>query len=223
MQAADPVEAGVCRRSALLVSLLVLAILAWTGCAAFVLGDVGAYGEHGFLENCQAALLVLSTLVAVHAAATGCGADRPVLLLFAWTSIGMALRELDLDQFEAVPLWLARLGSGRGRTLVLAVGYAALGTFTALQWRQQGRSVFALLRRRPVRLLIVAALLLIIGHYFEKQTSLAQHVFLEEAAELVAFGLILQVAVRLWLNSRQRGPRVVARGIGVASMSSRRH
>lgn len=223
MKPSDPPEAAAGRRSAALVLLLVLAILAWTAYAAFVLGDASAYDEHGFLENCQATLLLLSALVVLHAAATGHGADRPVLLLFAWTCIGMALREIDLDQLEAVPLWLARLTTGRGRTLLLAGGYAALGSFSAVQWRRHGNALFGLLRRRLMQLLALAALLLVVGRGFEKQTSLAHHVLLEETAELLAFGVILQVAVRLWLRTRQPGPCRVASGFDMAGMGSPRH
>jgi hypothetical protein len=223
MKPSDSPEAAAGRRSAALVSLLVLAILAWTAHAAFVLGDAGAYDEHGFLENSQAALLLLSALVVLHAAATGHGADRPVLLLYAWTCIGMALREIDLDQIEAVPLWLARLTSGCGRTLLLVSGYVALGSFSAVQWRRQGNTIFALLQRRLMLMLALAALLLVVGRYFETQSWLAHHEFLEETAELLAFGLILQLALQLWLRTRQRGPRWASGGFDMAGIGGHRH
>jgi hypothetical protein len=92
-----------------------------------------------------------------------------------------------------------------------------------VQWRRYGQAVFGLLRRRAVLLLAVAAVLLTVGRHFEQQTSLAHHELLEETAELLAFGLILQVALRLWLGTRRHSPWVHASGFGMAGVGVRRH
>ena len=91
------------RRRAAGVWLPVLAIACWTAHSAFVLGDTTVHDEDHFLENTQAALLLLSTLVCVHAAVTGRRADLALLLVLAWTFLGMALRELDLERLQGVP------------------------------------------------------------------------------------------------------------------------
>lgn len=211
------------RRSALWVSLLVLGILACSVHRTFVLADAGVVAENGFLENCQAAVLLLCALIGLHAAATGHAADRSLLLLLAWTCIGMALRELDLERLQAVPPWLARLASGRSRTLLLAGGLLALGTFGAMQWRRRGRAMFGLLQPRPLLLLALAYVLLLIGRRFELQSALVHHVLLEEAAELLAYGLLLQVGLQWWLGTRQRSQIVHTRGVGIAGNGGRSH
>lgn len=222
MPLASP-DAAACRRSAAAVSMLVLGILVWSAYRAIALGDARVAAENGLLENCQAAMLLLCALVCVHAAVTGRAADRALLLLVAWTCIGMALRELDLDRLQGVPPWMARLGSGRGRTLLLAGGFLALGTFGAMQWRRRGRAMFDLLQPRPLRLLALAFVLLLISRWFELQSALAHHVLLEEAAELLAYGLMLQWAVRAWLGTRQRSLVARAGGVGMAGPVGHSH
>ena len=139
MESSTPPAVAVWRRSAVWVALRVLGVLAWIAHRALVLGDTGVVAENGFLENCQAAVLLLCALVGLHTAATGHAADR--CLLLAWTRIGMSLRELELARMQAVPPWLDRLSSHRGRTQLLTDGYLVLGAVP----------------RRPVLLLALAA------------------------------------------------------------------
>lgn len=52
---------------------------------------------------------------------------------------------------------------------------------------------------------------------------LAQKVILEEVAELLAYGLTLQLALQGWLGTRLRCPGARASGVGMAGMGDCTH
>ena len=62
-----------------------------------------------------------------------------------------------------------------------------------------------------------------IGRHFETRTSLAHHVFREERAERLTYGLIVQVALRWWIGTRLHNTVALASGFGVAGMGGRIH
>ena len=190
-----------------------LGFAAWAAYCVFVNGHVHIYAENGLIENIQASPLAVACAVYLATVALEKRSDKLILLFCSLLCYGFVLRELDIEKFD-VPRALVFIGSGVGRNMTLAVAVAGICLYAALTDLPRYRNTVAkFLRSMPGVLLVAGGVFLIIGDLIEKNKMIANAVFAEEMAELLAYVLILlsSIAGNSFLSSLKPRSRGLAR------------
>lgn len=187
------------------LSIAYPAIVFWYGYDVFAYGDVTPYAENGPIENMQAALLLLSTLIFAAPTVFSRSPDRLLFWFFAWLCYTFLLREVNVATFD-VPNIIKFVAAGRSRDVILVlmlltiVGVGlARARHTYLIFRRFARSL-------PGLLIFLCGVCLIIGDIFEKSSGIRYHEFFEEALELGGYCLMLLGAVETHCG-KHRGRR----------------
>ncbi len=165
----------------------------WSAHSVFVLHDSTIYAENGLLENMQALLLTVSSVLFLTPLVLQRKPVKLILLFCALLSCSFALRELDIERFP-VHNFLILIGSGTGRNIILSVAFAALLLYAGFRFSYYWHAGMTFLRSRSGLLLILAGLFLVIGTLFEKSDWMVYHVFYEEISELYAYCFIAMSA-----------------------------
>jgi len=162
----------------------------WATYSVFALGRVQIYAENGLIESTQVYLLALACGIYLATLALEKRSDKLLLLSCSLLCYGFIVRELDIETF-AVPQALVVVGSGVGRTMILALVIVAIGLYAALTDLAHYRKAAAeFLRSRPGVLLMAGGVFLVVGEFIEKSKILPHGDFFEEMAELFAYLLI---------------------------------
>lgn len=177
---------------------LLLAVFVGTACAADTVGFMDQ--ENGPLENLQVLLLFLGFvffMVPIRKAGRGI---RCVLLAGALLCLSFIFRELDVEDL-AVPQWVIAMGSGTGRNVIMAAGWAALGVLAIKSFSELKEKIKSILLSRTVVLLAIAALLLLSGEQFDhERIKVGSAQLWEEILETIGYFLMLVAAIfsRKW-------------------------
>ncbi|MEA2067812.1 MAG: hypothetical protein U9P12_01310 [Verrucomicrobiota bacterium] len=155
----------------------------------------GVAEENGVLENVQIALLMLSALVFVAQSFSVGRPFRFILWAGAWFCLSCILRELDVEDFS-VPQWVAWVGSGLGRNLILVAGWIVLGVVairTYVEWREL---VPRMLCSRSAAYFVASGILLATGALFDHEWIAGGHArLLEEIFESLGYSLLLPASL----------------------------
>ncbi len=167
-----------------------IALFLWYAYSVFILNDATVYSENGPLENIQAIVLAISTLVFLVSAVQDKSSARLILLSCSWLCFSFVLRELDVERLD-VHNALKFIGAGIGRNAMLAVGFLVLLVRAVTRFSYYKKAVLLFLRSKPGILLMLGGLLLIVGDVFENSHSIIHNAFFEEIFELCGFCSIL--------------------------------
>lgn len=144
--------------------------------------------ENNLMEDMQALVIAMAMTSFVWRGLRAAPAQRLSQWAAAWLSLSFLLRELDVESIAGLPSLLVYLGSGSARNSMLALGWLLILGLTLVHVHKTRPRLMQLLQgwlRSPAFLLMVAAaLLLVLGEFFEK--GLANwwaHVFFEELLE----------------------------------------
>lgn len=178
----------------LLILGLFLAVTLWYAHSVFVLNNAAVYSENGPLENLQASVLAITTLIFLAPLALNKPQMKLIFVSCSWLCFSFVLRELDVERFN-VPDALKFIGSGAGRNAMLALGFTALLVLAVAKFAYYRKAVIVFLRSMPGILLVLAGIFLVTGEVFEKNHSIIHNAFYEEVFELLGFCLMLLSAL----------------------------
>ena len=167
--------------------------------SVYTLNQSSIYDENGILENIQILTLTLSSIIFLLPVITQKRKDKLLLLFFALLCLAFILRELDVEKLN-VPDILIFFGSGIGRNIMISTGFILLTTYAIFNRQYYIELAKKFIMSVEGYLIVLAAILLLSGGYFEHMTSVQHHVFLEEIFELFGYVLILIVSLILYKN-----------------------
>jgi len=182
-------------RNIIIPSAVVLsASVVFTVCAAYAVFQhnlIQIYSENALIENIQALILAITSMVYLANATLGKRSDKLIMLFCSVLCLSFLLRELDVERL-AVPQLLITLGSGMGRTVILTLAFFAILSYGLLNFSYYMQAALAFTRSKAGWALFAGGALLITGEIFERSGSLIEHhVFFEELGELWGYSLIL--------------------------------
>ena len=149
------------------------------------------YAEDGLIENIQASFLAIACLVYLAVAVLDKQSKTLILLFCSLLCYGFVLRELDVEKLN-VPSAIKFMGSGVGRNASVGAAFAAILIYVGFSgFTQHVKTAVAFFKVKSGALLLVAAVFLFVGEFFEKQTEMVFHVFYEEMLELLGYLFIL--------------------------------
>lgn len=158
--------------------------------------------ENGPLENIQVMLLFLSAVAFLLPVAKAEKSFRCVLLGGAMLSFSFILRELDVEDL-AVPQWIAAMGSGTGRDILLGCGWAYVGVLSIKAFSALKANLKAILFSRMTLLLFISGLILFSGSFFDhKDDKTPADQLAEELIEVVGYSVFLLGAIISRLTGR---------------------
>lgn len=174
-------------------------IFYYLGYSVYTLNQTSIYDENGILENIQVLTLTLSCLIFLLPVINQKREDKLILLFFSLLCLGFILRELDVEKLN-VPDILIFVGSGIGRNIIITTGFIILISYAVVNRHYYKKLGKKFIMSVDGSLMILAAIFLFSGSYFEHNTLLQHHVFLEEIFELSGYVLILLVSLILYKN-----------------------
>lgn len=183
----------------------------WISYFVFHDNQIHIYAENSLIENIQACLLAVASIIYLAAAALEKRSDKLILMFCFLLCLGFLLRELDVERFD-IPYALIFIGSGTGRNVILTAAFVVMLICALLKLTHYKMAAVEFVKSRPGWLLIVGGVFLLIGQFFEKSNAISRHhVFLEEINELFGYFLILSSAIsansfmnRITINSSGR-------------------
>lgn len=170
-----------------------LGLFLWSAYSVVVLNRTDIYAENGLLENIQAVLLVIAGIAFFAPIAFEKRSDKLILCFCSLLCFSFVLRELDVEDLDVHDA-LKFIGSGAGRNTILAAAFIAVFSYAAFWFSYYKKQAVQFLRSKAGVLLMAGGVLLIVGEVFEKESSIAYHVYLEEMVELVGYVVILLAA-----------------------------
>lgn len=175
------------------VPLFLFALFSASSALAAEVG--GMAQENGVLENAQVVLLFLGTLVFLVQSFAVAQGVRHLLWIGAWVCFTSILRELDIEEF-ALPQWVILLGSGKGRDILIVVGWLSLGTITIKSLPGLKGRILEIVRSRTAIFTVVAGIALFLGLLCDREVIGGGHPQLfEEVSEVVGYFLLLLAAL----------------------------
>ncbi len=173
-------------RNIFLILFVIGAIFSQT---AFAEDAIRLDKENGPLENIQVILLFLSSIAFLLPVAKAERSYRCVLLGGAMLSFSFILRELDVEDL-AGPQWVAAMGSGTGRGILLGAGWAIVGFLSIKSFAVLEENLKPIIFSRTTLLLFIAGLILFSGSFFDhKDDKTPADQLAEELIEVVGYSL----------------------------------
>lgn len=167
----------------------------WLSYIVFYDNNFQVYSENSLIENTQAYLLVIASIIYLTTALVEKRSDKLVMVFCSVLCLGFLLRELDVENFD-IPYALILMGSGLGRNLILTLAFVVILGCAALKFSHYKMAATQFLKSRSGWLLIAGGAFLLVGQFFEKNNTISHHhVFLEEINELFGYFLILLSSV----------------------------
>jgi len=185
------IEKHFCSR-VVITLLIFLGVIFWSFYSVYVFNQTTIYAENGLLENVQVLTLSIAGLFFFLPIVRQKRNDKLFLLFFAFLCLAFVLREVDIEDLN-VPNFLIVIGSGAGRNIILATGFFAIFSCSLFNLTHYKKVLRNFLSRCGV-LIVTAGILLCIGDFFEKVSSIQHNMFYEEMFELLGYVLILLVA-----------------------------
>jgi hypothetical protein len=149
--------------------------------------------ENGPLENAQVGILCVGGIIFLLHAGRSERAFRGVFLMGFLLCLSFILREVDLDRL-AVPQWVALVGSGVGRNILVTSGWLAIGVLSF-------KSRDTIIRQFKPLILSYVGLLVVISGGFLLLGALIEEMEIdplyEEMAETIGYIFLLVGAVAL--------------------------
>lgn len=171
------------------------AFIGWLSYIVFYDNNFQVYAENSLIENTQAYLLVIASIIYLTTALVEKRSDKLVMVFCSVLCLGFLLRELDVENFD-IPHALILMGSGLGRNIILIVAFVVILGCAALKFSHYKMAATQFLKSRSGWLLIAGGAFLLVGQFFEKNSIISHHhVFLEEINELFGYVLILLSSV----------------------------
>ncbi len=162
----------------------------WAAYSVFHYNHVYIYAENGLIENMQACILAIASIVYL-AAVLGKMSEKLIILFCSLLCLSFFLREVDVERFD-IPYALIFIGSGAGRNTILTAAFVAIFIYAGLKHSHYKKAAVEFAKSRPGWLLMAGGAFLLTGYFFEKNYAiLHHHVFFEEINELFGYVLIL--------------------------------
>ena len=148
------------------------------------------YKENNWMENIQAAVLVVCCAVFAYQSFQFYDRHRHIALFLSILCFIFAFREVDADKLDW-PTWLVFLLAEKGRAIFFIIAFVYLGLIL-----REARYYFANLRAYMTTSLVVyvfiaAFFLIVLSSAFDKKViKISYWIFFEELSELVAYCLL---------------------------------
>ncbi len=178
-----------------------LGFLLWTAYSVFILNDIAIYTENALIENAQAIILALACVVFLIPIAIENRPDKLIFWFCSLTCYGLVLREIDVEKLSGVPDFLKIIGHGAGRNLSFIFGAIAIFYYASRNFAYYKNASVKFIKSAPSKLLCLAIILVLIGEFLEKQSTVLHHVYYEEFFELCGYFAILSAAYTVAVNS----------------------
>ncbi len=163
----------------------------WAAYSVFHDNNVHIYAENRLIENVQACILVIASIVYFATAALDKSSEKLIIMFCSLLCLTFFLREVDVEDFD-IPYALIFIGSGAGRNTILTAAFVAIFIYTGLKHTHYKKAAVEFAKSRPGWLLMAGGVFLLIGDFFEKNDTILHHsVFFEEINELFGYVLIL--------------------------------